>query len=47
MFNFLEVKGSLTKHQMREYKRQKYSLFADTGKAEYSVMEALRRALLI
>ena len=47
MFNFLEAKSELTKKQMREYEMQKFSLFAATGKAGYSVEEALRRALLI
>ena len=47
MFNFLEVKASLTKKQKREFEMQKFSLFAVTGKAGYSVEEALRRALLI
>ena len=47
MFNFLEVKSELTKKQLREFELQKFSLFAATDKAGYSVEEALRRALLI
>jgi len=42
--NILKEKESLNKVQMREYELQKVFLFASTGKAEFSVVEALNRA---
>ena len=44
MVDFISAKKGFSVAQLREYTLQKVFLFAATGKIEYSISEAVRRA---
>jgi len=45
--DFISVKKSFSKTQLREYEVQKVVLFAESGDVEFSISLAIERALCI